>query len=375
MLTSQTRAAQSARSAPGLRESMDSRDEMSVMRRRFLDESNESLDRSLATRPAKRSTMRLLIVIVNYRTGDLTVDCLASLAADGCASQGARVIVVDNCSADGSAERIEDAIASRGWAEWASVLRQTFNGGFSAGNNAAIRQALSSANPPQYFLLLNSDTYVRPGAVAKLVDYLDQHSQVGIVGSRLEHPDGTPQHSLFRFPTFWSSLDEGLRWGPVSRRLARYVTAPAIPDQSCPIDWVSGACMLVRREVFEQVGLLDEQYFLYFEELDFCLRAVRAGWPSHYEPASRVVHLVGRSTGVTVHRRPERRPRYWFDSRRRFFAQHYGRLPRASMDLIWVLTYPLWYFRARLQRKPIADPPWLWWDFLRHSVFWRGFSD
>lgn len=130
---------------------------------------------------------RLSVVIVNYRTGRLVVDCLASLAGEVDADRD-RVVVVDNDSGDGSAEVIEGAIGERGWGGWARVLRTGRNGGFAAGNNAGIRAA-----PAELYLLLNPDTWVREGMVGALVRFMEEHPAAGICGCRLEDPDGSPQ--------------------------------------------------------------------------------------------------------------------------------------------------------------------------------------
>ena len=134
---------------------------------------------------------------------------------------------------------------------------------------------------------------------AALVEFMNDHPKVGIAGSRLENPNGTPQCSAFRFHSVLSELEGGLRLGIVSRLLRNRVVAPPVSDEQHETDWVAGASMIVRHGVFADIGLMDEGYFLYFEEVDFCLRAHRAGWHCWYVPASRVVHLVGQSSGVT----------------------------------------------------------------------------
>lgn len=311
----------------------------------------------------------LLVVILNYRTPDLTIDCLRSLAGEIPSLPGTRVVVSDNASGDGSVEKISAAINTQGWSNWVSLMPLARNGGYAFGNNAVIRPALESAEPPTYFLLLNPDTIVRPGALKALVDFMEQHPQAGIAGSRLEYPDGTPQCSAFRFHTLLSELDAGLRLGVVSNLLAQWVVAPPIPETICQTDWVAGASMIVRRELFEQVGLLDEKYFMYYEEMDFCLQAKRAGWTCWYVPSSRVIHLVGQSSGVTDTKRPpKRRPQYWFDSRRRYFVKNYGWLYAALADALWIFGFSLWRLRRVIQGKPDSDPPQLLGDFLRHSL-------
>ncbi|MEG3957966.1 glycosyltransferase family 2 protein [Microcoleus sp. herbarium2] len=315
----------------------------------------------------------LLVVIVNYRTSSLTIDCLRSLVSEVQSLPGMRVVVADNASGDASAEQIPAAIASEGWSEWASFVPLDRNGGFAFGNNALIRPVLQSTNPPPYFLLLNPDTIVRPCALKALVDFMDTHPDAGIAGSRLEDPDGTPQESAFRFHTLASEIDFGWRLPPVSKLLKNSVAVPPISQEICQTDWVAGASMIVRREVFEKIGLMDEAYFMYCEEMDFCLQANKAGWSCWYVPESRVVHLVGQSSGVTDSKAvPRRLPQYWFDSRRRYFIKNYGFLYTALTDLCWASGFAAWRVRRAVQGKPDQDPPNYLKDFLLNSVFFKG---
>lgn len=318
---------------------------------------------------------KLAIVIVNYRTADLVIDCLRSLEGELRPALEDRVVIADNQSGDGSVEKIGAAISSEGWDNWASILPLDRNGGYAFGNNAVIRPLLESQQPPDFLLLMNPDTVARPGSIQALLDLMELHPEVGMVGSRLEDPDGTPQASAFRFHTIFSELDDGLRLGLFSRLVSKWILAPPVPDEASPTDWVAGASMMIRRQVFESIGLLDEGYFLYFEEVDFCLRAARAGWPCWYEPKSRVVHLVGQATGVTDPKNAgKRRPRYWFDSRRRYFLKNHGRIYAATVDAFWAIGHLLWRMRRVLQRKDDLAPEKLLADFIRHSVFVKGFQ-
>jgi GT2 family glycosyltransferase len=318
---------------------------------------------------AIRHPARLLVVIVNYRTPDLTIECLHSLEPEVRALGVAQVVVVDNASGDGSPARIADAIARGAWQAWASVMPLDRNGGFAFGNNAAIRAALASTEPPEHVLLLNSDTRVFDGALRSLIEFMDAHPEVGVAGSRLENDDGTHQHSRYRFHSIWSELDSGLRVGVVTRLLHNHVVTHPEAETAMPTDWVAGASMIVRAKVFADIGLLDEGYFLYYEEVDFCLNARRAGWTCWYVPTSRVVHLVGRSSGVTDTTQPvSRRPRYWFESRRRYFLKNHGPLYALCADAAWATGFALWRVRRVLQGKPDKDPPHMLWDFLRHTV-------
>lgn len=317
--------------------------------------------------------MRILVVIVNYRTARLTIDCLRSLAPQVDPAE-MRVVVTDCASGDDSPGVISDAIAANGWSAWTTLMPLERNGGFAYGNNAAIVPAMQSASRPEYVLLLNPDTIARPGAIQALVDFLDAHPQAGIVGSRLEDPDGTPQQSAFRFPSIQSEFEGGIRLGVVSRLLRRYIVARPAADQPHLTDWLAGASMMIRAQVFDAIGYLDERFFMYFEEVDFCRRARRAGWPCWYVPASRVVHLVGQSSGVTDVKLRKRRPPYWFASRKRYFVKNHGRGYACLADAAWSIGFALWRARRFVQRREDPDPPSLLSDFLRHSVFLKGFG-
>ena len=318
------------------------------------------------------------VVVVNYRTTDLACQCLASLEPEIAGLPGSEVCVVDNDSGDGSADRLTRFIEERSYGAWVRLLRAPRNGGFAAGNNVALRELLPGRRHGA-FLLLNPDTEVRPGALRPLLDRVDGDPSVGIVGSRLENHDGSPQGSAFRFPSPMSQFEMGIDLGPVRRLLARWATMYPSSEEAHRCDWVSGASLLLRREVLEAVGLLDEEYFLYFEETDICFRAARAGWSCWYEPRSRVVHLEGQATGFADPRHLRRRlPQYWFDSRRRFFLKSYGPRGAIAADAGWLLGRALgspgrWIRRATRGGNGDELPEGMLRDFIRNSVFARGF--
>ena len=316
---------------------------------------------------------RLTVVVLNYRTPALTVACLHSLVSEVASLPGTHVVVVDNASNDGSVEQIQSAITTENWGDWVTFMPLERNGGYASGNNAAIRPALASEPPSDYIFLLNPDTVIRPGAIKALLRFMEEHPEVGIAGSRLEDPDGTPQRSAFRFPNLFSEFEGGLRLGFVSKLLSKWIVAPPVSDVAHQTDWVAGASMIIRRQVFEDAGLMDEKYFLYYEELDFCLAAQRAGWSCWYVPESRVVHYVGQSSGITdTKSRPKRRPTYWFDSRRRYFVKNYGWGFAVLAESAWIMGFALWRLRRAIQQKPDTDPPNFLSDCLFNSVLVKG---
>ncbi|MEE4453639.1 glycosyltransferase family 2 protein [Novosphingobium resinovorum] len=308
------------------------------------------------------------VVIVNYRTGPLVVDCLASLAAERGAGARLRAIVVDNDSRDGSADLVAAAIAARGWADWATLVRAPGNGGFGAGCNLGIALALGDPRMRAVWLL-NPDTRVMPGAVNALAAFMAATPRAGIAGTALLLADGTPWPFAFRFPSVLGELERALRWGPASRLLARHAVARAMDGRAVQADWVSGASMAVRREVLDQGLRFDEGYFLYYEETDFCRAAQALGWQCWYAPRPVVLHIAGQSTGVTGSDAAARRvPGYWFASRRRYFRKNHGRAYALAADLAWIAGHLVHLAKQALRRAPRGDPPRLLSDFVWHGL-------
>ncbi|HEX8523010.1 MAG TPA: glycosyltransferase family 2 protein [Tepidisphaeraceae bacterium] len=313
--------------------------------------------------------MKLLVVIVNYRTADLTIACLRSLVDEIASIPSAEVVITDNASGDDSIARLSAAIAQNGWSQWARLMPLSENGGFAWGNNAAIEPALKSAEPPEYVYLLNPDTLMKPGGIRELVRFLDEHPQVGIAGGASVNGDGVPLSSGFRFHSIRGEFEGGIRLGVVSRVLKDHIVATGAHTQAQPVDWVVGASMMIRKAVFDRIGVFDPKYFMYFEEVDFCMRARKAGFQTWTVPQSEIVHLVGASSGVTSNAQVQkRRPRYWFDSRHRFFVRHYGIVRTVLADVAFAGGYAFHCILRKIRRKPRTDPPYLLWDFVRYNM-------
>jgi len=320
------------------------------------------------------SRPRVVAVTVNYRTAELALRSLDSLAGERAAVE-LEAIVVDNASGDGSFERLQAGIEQRGYA-WATPVASPVNGGFGAGNNLALRTVLARPNPPDYILLLNPDALVYPAALARLVDFLDAHPSAGIAGPRTELGRGRTVGSAFHYPGILNGLDEGLHLGLVSRLLARWRLAPPARSEPHRTDWLSGGCWLVRRKLFEEVGLFDEEFFLYFEEVDLARRAEAAGFESWFVPAAGLLHECGASTGASGDRALERRmPRYWFESRRRYFLKHHGRAVTFLADLAFAGGNALWNLRRWIQRAPRKEPIGFLGDFVRFNLLGRELGE
>ena len=313
-----------------------------------------------------RMQSSIWVVIVNYRTADLVIDCLRALSAQVADLVNVRVVVVDNNSDDGSVVKLSAAIENEGWPSWVDVMPLDINGGFAFGNNASIRIAMALAKPVDYVMLLNPDTVPLPGAIKALLNFMDTHPGVGIAGSQLENANGSVECSAHTFPSPLGELNGAARLGVCSRLLHRYVASSPSRALAHSCDWVSGASMIIRRQVIEDIGLMDERYFLYFEEVDFCRRAHQAGWECWYVPDSIVIHLEGASTGIRA--TAKRRAGYWYDSRRRFFVKYYGISGLVVADILWVIGRSSFLLRRglRLGVKGYenSDPKWFTFDLL-----------
>jgi N-acetylglucosaminyl-diphospho-decaprenol L-rhamnosyltransferase len=309
------------------------------------------------------------VAIVTYRCAELTIACLRSIETER-SKPGirVRVIVVDNASGD--APSIFSAIEAHGWNSWVTLIEAPKNGGFAYGNNVAFRQA-SGDFLPRYLYMLNPDTELRPGAIVSLVHFLEAHPEIGIVGSSFETQDGSNWPFAFRFPSILGELEHGLQLKAASRLLSRWVVGKAMSPVAQPADWLSGASVMMRRTVFEGIGGLDENYFLYFEETDFCFRAKRAGFATWYVPESRVMHILGQSTQVTEQAAsPKRLPTYWFESRRRYFLKNYGLWYAIAADAAAFLAHTFGLLKRLLQGRNNRTVPHYMRDLLRHSAVW-----
>ncbi len=307
------------------------------------------------------------VAIVNYKTAPLVIDCLSALAQSASDTIELTVCIVDNASPDDSALVLRQAIEVNRWSDWVHLVAADKNGGFAYGNNVAFDQL--QQNNCSHYWLLNPDTRPQPDALEVLLQYLADNPEVGCVGSQLTDDDGSQQLSAFNFPRPLGEFVGVSSIGLLVRLMPRLEVASHTMNKSGSVEWVVGASMLMRAQVLSQVGHMDEKYFLYFEEVDYCHKIHRAGFDVHFVPASKVVHHVGAATGISDHRKtPPRRPAYWFESRRRFFRKNYG-LPGAIVaDACWIVGYSCFRLKDFLKGGHRATPPNFFIDFLSHSV-------
>lgn len=318
--------------------------------------------------------MKLLVVVLCYKVPELTIDCLRSLEAEIARIPEARVGVCENGTGPEAAEQLRRAIDENGWNSWVDLTVVEVNRGFCGGNNLVIRLALDSDDPPEYVLLLNADTIVQKDSMTSLVEFMDSHPRAGIAGSQLLSPEGEIQASPFLFTGVGSELDRGLRLGVFSRLLSGRLEVDH--SKPGPADWLAGASLILRSTMLKDIGLLDEGLYTYFDDIDICLRAHRAGWEVWYVPESKIIHLEGCSTGIRGKEttKVKRRPAYWFQARRRFFLKNHGAVYTALADAAFLVGFAFWRLRRRLQNRPDLDPEHFLADSFRHSVFRTGFA-
>lgn len=301
------------------------------------------------------SDSRVLTIILNYKTADMS---LRSAEAALHAMEGVKgeIILVDNDSGDGSFEKMATHVTVQGWAEGGRVriLQSGRNGGYGAGNNVGIRAGLSDGSQPDYIYVLNSDAFPAPNAIRILRDHLDQNPQTGFAGSYIHGADDEYHNSAFRFPSVLSEFETSIRFGPVSRLLKKHIVAGYAPKDFCSVGWLSGASLMMRRDMLDQVGLFDETFFLYFEETDLCIRGQRAGYKAQYVPQSSVMHIGSVSTGMQTWNRV---PTYWFDSRLYYFTKNHGALYATGATLAHLSGGFLHWMRCLITRKKRDVPP------------------
>ena len=256
------------------------------------------------------------VSIVSLNTRALLADCLRSVMAT--TGVGYHVHVVDNGSSDGST-----AMVAVDFPE-VRLTPSGSNRGFAAANNCAIREADS-----RYVLLLNPDTLVSPETIGDLIAFMDEHPQVGICGPRIVFPDGRFQSCGYRFPTLMSEIRQSKNVNKVLRVLIGDEPALAMKPVPYDVDWVDGACLLIRRETLREIGLLDEQFFLYAEELDWCFRARKGGWRICAVPHVQMIHYQGQSSGQMS----DFSLAHLVDTRLRYYRKNHG-LPMAAVTSV-----------------------------------------
>lgn len=287
------------------------------------------------------------IIIVNWNTRDLSAGCLKSVTVDRlqvaspdhatCSLQPAihEAIVIDNASSDGSVTTVKERFP------WVQLIENSANVGFAKANNQGIR-----ASSGRYVLLLNSDTVVHAGALVRLIDFMDAHPQAGACGPRLLNADGSLQHGCHPMLTpgreFWRLLFLERFWPRATYPLEHWST-----EQPRQVEAIKGAALLLRRAALDQVGLLDENYFMYTEEVDLCKRLALAGWQLWYVPGAVVTHFGGASSSQMA----ETMYLQLYRSKLQFYRKFGGEGRARRARLLFALAYaPRWAIAAVASR-------------------------
>lgn len=297
----------------------------------------------------------LSIIIVSWNVADLLTDCLRSIYANDDGRYALEVIVVDSASSDDSVARVRRSFPQ------AILLPQSENLGFTRCNNIGLAQARG-----RYLMLLNPDTVVIGSALQDMIAYLDAHPSVGIVGPHTLNTDGTTQSSRRRFPSrriafFESTWLQGI--APRAWLDDYYIAAP--PDDAViAVDWVQGSALMARREVYEQIGGLDDGYVMYFEELDWCHRARLAGWGAVYLGTAQIVHHGGKSSEQVS----ARRHIHFQQSKLRYFRRYHGATFALSLRAFLLLSYG-WQIILEGAKGALGSQPALRRE--RVGVYWQ----
>lgn len=275
---------------------------------------------------------KLSIIIVSYNTCDVLRECL-QFVQSYTADIDCETFVVDNASHDGSPAMVREEFP------WVRLIASSDNNGFAKGNNLAFEHASG-----EYVLLLNSDAYLKEGVLQSTLEFMEANRECGVLGIKMVGTDGILQPSARMLPGAWK------KFLVMSGIAARFPKSKLLggPDYTWwdhssvkEVGWVVGAYFLIRREVIEEIGYLDDRYFMYFEEIDFCLQTKRAGWKVLFFPEAEVIHLGGQSSKATKKRissTGKQLLNFRIESEFRYYRKNYGIaavLASAGVEILW----------------------------------------
>jgi GT2 family glycosyltransferase len=292
--------------------------------------------------------VKLSVIIVSWNCRDLLARCLDTVFASKL-ERDFEVIVVDNSSTDGTAAFVQETYPQ------VKLIANRENAGFARANNLALRQARG-----ELILLLNPDTELQADTLQVMVDFMDKHPECGMAGCKVLNPDGTLQLACRRnipgLADAFFKLSGLSRLFPRSRRMARYNLTYLPADRVAIVDAVSGSFLMTRRAVMDKIGLLDERFFMYGEDLDWCWRSVRAGYQNYYVPDTSIVHYHGGSSK----KRPLRSAYHFYEAMYLFYDKHFA--PGWARPLVWlaamalfILGLPKMLWRSRGRRAAAAQ--------------------
>jgi GT2 family glycosyltransferase len=284
----------------------------------------------MATSISAPPAIFVAVIIVNYETPDLTIQASESVLK-WFKNTHYRLVIVDNLSSDNSWDRLMSWKSSKG--ENISLVQSESNDGFSSGNNHGI-----NAVDAEYYLLLNSDSIIESEDILNLFSHFSKDPSIGIIGPKLIDQSEHHHCSHFRFRTPRSELIDVAKTRLIDNFFKKYIVPLKNTSNASDTstDWVSFACVLIRSEVFNQVGNLDDGFFMYFEDIDFCYRSNQAGWKIFYDDTVVMTHLRGGSSSLKKHQLQNMRlPKYYYESRSRYFYKTGGQLNLILANLAW----------------------------------------
>jgi hypothetical protein len=249
-----------------------------------------------------------------------------------------------------------EAARTHRWGSRVVVAQSGYNGGYGFAINAAARIALTWPDPPRYLHALNSDATPLPGSLTRFIEFMDAHPQAGLAGSVVHSVRGSTVYA-FRFPSARGELEGNAQLGLVTRLLGDHAVSLPAMDQDTQVAWVPGTSVVIRAQAFLDCGGFDEDFFLYFEEIDLCRRLREKGWSVHFVAGAGVHHLGSLATGMTD--TSTRMPAYWFAARRRYWVKHHGRAHAAFGDAMAVAGLGIALLTHGLKRTPVAHRPGL----------------
>ncbi len=286
--------------------------------------------------------MSLAIIVINFRTPQYTIDCLASLVPERADLPGLQVLLVENASGDDSVPRLREALAANGWSDWVTFLPQERNLGFAGGNNAGFRHLLAQPQPPEFVLLLNSDTLVHRGCLKAALDRLQREPDIGVLSCMLRNRDGSVQNVCRRFPCPLRETVRALGLPYVFRTAFEWAELEDAgwdrERTARNVDWVGGAFMLLRTDTVRRLGGMDESFFFYGEDIELCHRLWRHKLRVFFDPAGAITHFGGGSSDSARLANRRKEVLIW-KARFRVQRRCYGALAAAWMRLLYILVF------------------------------------
>jgi len=308
---------------------------------------------------------KIAVIIVNYNTVDLTLQGIQSVLDQPVPSAEVEIHVVDNASPNGDATVLSEAVKQQGLEKHVTLYLEDTNHGFGRGNNVALNALAARDEPPEFVFFLNPDAQLKNNVLSICLDFTRDHPKAALLGARSYNPGSTtPVTAAFRFPSAASTFAGAINFGPISRLFAKYEVAFPADLPTRKVDWISGAAVLARFDVLQDVGFYDPQYFLYYEEVDLMLTIAKAGWECWHVADAEIFHIEGAATDVKSRDRSRpRRPAYWYHSWQYYFRKNHGRAGALAAGSLWVIGAAANHVISLLRGQTPAAPAKFFSDF------------